>query len=78
MKSMNQTEGKLYPSELQEQLKQLTAFVERAAQQETAAHEVEQGLWWRVLALGRQAMGLYFALCGDGDDHASVSSAAGA
>src|SRR5262249_21949798 len=42
-------------------------FVRQAAEQGRPAHEVERELWTRVLALGRQALGLFFSLQGSGD-----------
>ena len=45
----------------------LEAFVRQAAEAGTAAHEVEMGIWQRVLAMGRQAMGQFFDTQGDGD-----------
>jgi hypothetical protein len=45
----------------------LLDFVRQAAQQGRPAHEVERELWTRVLALGRQALGLFFSLQGSGD-----------
>ncbi len=45
----------------------LAAFVRQAAVEGTAAHEVEKGVWQRVLAMGRQATGQFFQMQGDGD-----------
>jgi hypothetical protein len=45
----------------------LVGYVHQAADQGLPAHEVEQALWTRVLALGRQALGLFFHLQGSGD-----------
>lgn len=45
----------------------LIHYVRQAAQQGTAAHDVERELWTRVLALGHQALGLFFHLQGSGD-----------
>ena len=46
---------------------ELTAFVEAAAREGRAAHELEQGLWSRLLQLGHRLQAAYFALAGDGD-----------
>jgi hypothetical protein len=46
---------------------ELLAYVHQAVQQGTPAHEVEYALWTRVLAFGRQALGLFFGLQGSGD-----------
>lgn len=45
----------------------LGAFVRQAAVEGTAAHVVERGVWQRVLAMGRQATGLFLRMQGDGD-----------
>ena len=45
----------------------LATFVRRAAVEGTAAHEVEKGVWQRVLAMGRQATGHFLQMQGDGD-----------
>jgi hypothetical protein len=44
----------------------LQAYVHEAASQGTPAHEVERGIWRRILALGRTAMGRFFDLQGTG------------
>jgi hypothetical protein len=48
-------------------LAELLGHVRQAADRGTPVHEVEQALWTRVLALGRQALGLFFDLQGTGD-----------
>jgi hypothetical protein len=45
----------------------LFAFARLAAERGLPAHEVEQDLWSRVLLLGREALGLFFQLQGQGD-----------
>src|SRR5262245_12833604 len=50
-----------------EQLHDLLAYVRDAARDGAAAHEVELGLWRRVLQLGRHAFGLFLDLTGPGD-----------
>src|SRR5687768_8684093 len=45
----------------------LFAFARHAAEAGLAAHEVEEALWKRVLLLGREALGLFFGLQGQGD-----------
>jgi hypothetical protein len=46
---------------------ELGEFVEAAARQGSAAHEVEEEIWRRVLAMGREALSLFFKQVGDGD-----------
>ena len=48
-------------------LHDLLAFVQTAAEQATPAHEVELGIWRRLLDLGHHALGHFFHLQGDGD-----------
>jgi hypothetical protein len=45
----------------------LQAYVQEAAAQGAPAHEVEHGIWRRILALGRTALGQFFDLQGMGD-----------
>lgn len=58
-------------------LTELRAYVSRSAQEGTAAHRVEKGIWERLLALGRGAFSEYLALCGDGDRGPEVEAADG-
>lgn len=53
--------------EVAEMASDLAAFVRQAAVEGAAAHEVERGIWQRVLAIGRQATGHFLHLQGDGD-----------
>ncbi len=43
------------------------SFVRQAAVEGAAAHEVEKGVWQRVLAMGRQVTGQFLRMQGDGD-----------
>ena len=52
---------------LQDQLEQLEHYVKQSAATGEAIHQVETGIWHRVLELGHQALGLYLSLQGDGD-----------
>ena len=45
----------------------LATFVRQAAEEGTAAHVVEKGVWQRILAMGRQATGQFLQMQGDGD-----------
>jgi hypothetical protein len=53
--------------ELTGMVEDLEIFVHEAAAEGAAAHAVEKGIWQRVLAMGRQAMGQFFEMQGDGD-----------
>ncbi len=48
-------------------LEELTGFVEAAARDGLPTHEVERGVWSRLLRLGHDLQAAYFALAGDGD-----------
>jgi hypothetical protein len=55
------------PPALEPLVQELAAYVRQAATAATPAHEVERGIWTRVLAVGRQALDLFFRLQGTGD-----------
>ena len=52
---------------LTEMADDLATFVRQAVVEGVAAHEVEKGVWQRVLAMGRQATGQFFQMQGDGN-----------
>jgi len=52
---------------------ELLAYVRTAASDGTAVHEVERGIWQRLLQLGRTTLGHFFALQGTGDWGATVT-----
>jgi hypothetical protein len=45
----------------------LQSFIHQAAREGTAIHEVERALWQQVLRIGRQCLGQFLALQGNGD-----------
>ena len=49
------------------QAEQLSQYVKQAAIAGTAIHEVEQGIWECLLAMGREALGMYLSVQGSGD-----------
>jgi hypothetical protein len=53
---------------------ELLAYARAAATQGTAVHDVERGLWQRLLQLGRTALGHFFALHGTGDQGDTVTA----
>ncbi len=63
--------------ELTKKLQDLVEFVENAYQDGRAAHEVEEGLFRKVLEIGRYALGLFFELSGDGDEGEWIALADG-
>lgn len=52
---------------LLEVFQELEAFVHASAQEGQAAHEVELGVWTKILEIGHYALGQFFALQGTGD-----------
>jgi hypothetical protein len=46
---------------------ELLAYVRTAATEGTAVHEVERGIWQRILQVGRTTLGHFLALQGSGD-----------
>jgi len=63
--------------ELQSQMEELQGFIRTAAATGLAMHEVEQGLFKRLLALGYQLQQWFFALLGDGDQGETVTTGEG-
>lgn len=49
------------------QAEQLSQYVKQAAIEGTAIHEVEQGIWTCLLAMGRAALEMYLSVQGTGD-----------
>ncbi len=77
MRTMHEAVASVNGQELLEQAREMVGYVEQAFQAGQAAHEVEKALWDRVLELGRHALGMFFRLCGDGDEGERVSLADG-
>jgi hypothetical protein len=61
------------PPALLDLASELLAFVRSAATQGTPVHEVERGLWQRLLQLGHTALDQFFSLQGTGDLGDSVT-----
>jgi hypothetical protein len=54
-------------------LQELHDYVQQAATAATPAHEAERGIWARLLALGKAALGQFFDLQGSGDRGESLT-----
>ena len=54
--------------ELTKKLQEMVEFVDNAYRDGRAAHEVEEGLFRKVLEIGRYALAFFFELSGDGDE----------
>jgi hypothetical protein len=63
--------------ELQNQMEELQGFIRTAATTGLAVHEVEQGLFKRLLELGYELQQWFFALLGDGDQGKTVTTGEG-
>ncbi len=63
--------------EIQGQIKELQDFIRTSVETGLAVHEVEQGLFKRLLALGYKFQQWFFALLGDGDQGETLTTDAG-
>ncbi len=72
-KNLAQMTAESKSNELAQELKDLTEFVSASAADGSAVYDVERKLWSHVLAIGNQAMGMFFELCGDGDEGRTVT-----
>lgn len=61
------------PQLLHDLAAELLAYVRTAASDGTAVHDVERGIWQRLLQLGRTTLGHFFALQGSGDRGETVT-----
>jgi hypothetical protein len=77
MRTMHEAVASVNGERLLEQVRGIVGYVEQSVQAGRAAHEVEKALWGRVLKLGRCALGMFFRLCGDGDEGEWVTLADG-
>jgi hypothetical protein len=77
MSMMRPTPVEDKPFDLQRCLDEFQAFVRSAAGAGTPVHAVERGLWRRLLQLGYQLQGQFFAWVGNGDQGETVTLAAG-
>lgn len=67
MKRMNDATSEIKPQALLDEFAEILRFVQTTFQQGRTAHEVETGLWERMLKLGRSLFGAWLELFGDGD-----------
>ncbi len=67
MKSMSDATSEIKSQALLDEFAEILAFVQNAFQEGGTAHEVESGLWQRMLKLGRSVYQAWLDLFGDGD-----------
>ncbi len=67
-KSMNEKMDGFNRRELLNKAREMVTFIEEAHKSGLAAHDVEEALFRQVLEMGRRALGMFFLLCGDGDE----------
>ena len=72
MSKMHETHPKGNNPSLHAQLDDIIRFIETAVEDRVAVHEVEAGLWSRMLNLGRELLEMFFALHGDGNEGEQV------
>jgi hypothetical protein len=67
MQSMNEVRTAIKHEVLAEEFSQILTFIQTGYQQGYTAHEVESGLWQRMLKLGHDLFQAWLDLFGDGD-----------
>ena len=67
MKSMSEATCEIKSQALLDEFAEILAFMQNAFQEGGTAHEVESGLWQRMLKLGRSVYQAWLDLFGDGD-----------
>jgi len=67
MSSMNETIAGINQHEVFDKVREMMQFVQDAYREGRALHQVEQGLWRRLLQMGASVLEAFFGLCGDGD-----------
>lgn len=77
MKRMSGFARSLNTEALNQSTKNLQTFIRDAAENGTAAHEVELGIWTRMLQMGRQAFGIFLDCQGTGELGESVELSCG-
>lgn len=65
--SMTQADAVLKSENLGQEVAELVEFLNASFHAGTALHEVERGIWKRLLQMGQQALKLFLALHGSGD-----------
>jgi hypothetical protein len=69
---MEVLDKEVYLQGLMGEVTQIVAFLEQAVEAREAVHEVERGLWKRMLDLGQRCLELFFNFSGSGDQGAEL------
>jgi hypothetical protein len=69
---MEVLDKEVYLQGLMGEVTQIVAFLEQAVEAREAVHEVERGLWKRLLDLGHTCLKLFFSFSGSGDQGAEL------
>lgn len=54
------------------QVQGMMDFVRDSAENGTSAHTVEEQLWFKLLQIGHESMGMFFEMSGTGDEGAEI------
>jgi hypothetical protein len=76
-KSLNENWDGFNRRELLNKAREIVNFIEQAHKSGLAAYEVEQALLRRIIEMGCRALGMFFVLCGDGDEGEEITLAQG-
>jgi hypothetical protein len=76
-KSMKEKRDGFNRRELLNKAREIINFIEQAHKLGLAAHDVEEALFRQLIELGYRALGMFFALCGDGDEGEEITLAPG-
>jgi hypothetical protein len=68
MQRMNDSTRGINCQEMFEEVKEVIDFLHQSYREQQPVHEVEAGLWGRMLQLGRRMLEAFFGLYGDGDE----------
>jgi hypothetical protein len=69
---MNEISTAINAQALIDQAKTMAKVLEQSIEDKRAVHEVEQSIFRWAMQMGRRALGLFFQLCGNGDQGETV------
>jgi hypothetical protein len=74
-KSLNEKRDGFNRRELLNKAREIVNFIEQAHKSGLADHEVEEALFRQIIELGYRALGMFFVLCGEGDEGEAMTLA---